>query len=417
MKVIDGALNSKACCTAAPITVAFPVGVLADEFRFGTGNDRSGRDPIRWVLDGSVDESTWVVHLPTAAPVTPDPCTVLEWEMIDQSAYALCSTPMTRSAARRRCAAGGGWLASIPDQTANDKIRAWITSQGVTNSVWIGLNDIAAEAGTDGSSNRWVWDGSGAAAGWRGWSIRNPGGASVGDCVVMSKVQFNGGWNDIPCDGTRRFLCEKRFHPSAAPSASPTCSPTAPSVAPSGAPTQLPTMGPITCATPVANAKCPINSKTPTPTRIFREWDMSVGQCRIRCAQTVGCKYFAHQHAVDPTMAWRRMCLGCSAWPAKESRYFTAYSLSCTSAPSAAPFALQSTPSNGQVVTRPPPPSLPPSMTWPSVECVASACMEHTISSPDDDCCGQGLDSFLYLPQYRGLRGQHVLHAHYGAPD
>lgn len=49
-----------------PLVVDFVTPKVADSFRFATGNDVTGRDPIQWTVDGSNDNTNWTsVHKQT----------------------------------------------------------------------------------------------------------------------------------------------------------------------------------------------------------------------------------------------------------------------------------------------------------------------------------------------------------------
>ncbi|WP_265594930.1 autotransporter-associated beta strand repeat-containing protein [Haloferula sp. BvORR071] len=50
-----------------PIVFAFTAPVTIDGYRFSTANDASERDPVRWILEGSADQTTWVLLDHTAA--------------------------------------------------------------------------------------------------------------------------------------------------------------------------------------------------------------------------------------------------------------------------------------------------------------------------------------------------------------
>jgi len=59
--VFDEETGSKACCSILPVTYSFPEATHVDEFRFTTGDDMDSRDPIQWTLEGSHDNTNWVV--------------------------------------------------------------------------------------------------------------------------------------------------------------------------------------------------------------------------------------------------------------------------------------------------------------------------------------------------------------------
>lgn len=44
-----------------PLVFEFPAPVTIDRYRFATANDAEERDPVRWMLEGSTDGTTWLV--------------------------------------------------------------------------------------------------------------------------------------------------------------------------------------------------------------------------------------------------------------------------------------------------------------------------------------------------------------------
>ena len=61
-KAIDGNTSTKWLdFNIQSLVIDFGSGVkkIASAFRFATANDESGRDPVRWVVEGSNDNSTW----------------------------------------------------------------------------------------------------------------------------------------------------------------------------------------------------------------------------------------------------------------------------------------------------------------------------------------------------------------------
>lgn len=57
--VFDDDADTKVCCSVHPVIFEFPTATPITSFRFRTGNDSPGRDPVQWTLDGSQDQSTW----------------------------------------------------------------------------------------------------------------------------------------------------------------------------------------------------------------------------------------------------------------------------------------------------------------------------------------------------------------------
>ena len=58
-------------------------------------------------------------------------------------------------AAEDACGRRGGHLASAHSVADNQKLGALMEQNGITQPMWIGLNDAASEAGSDGS--KFVW--------------------------------------------------------------------------------------------------------------------------------------------------------------------------------------------------------------------------------------------------------------------
>lgn len=61
-KIIDGSTATKWLdFNIQPVVIDLGTGVrrVADAFRYCTGNDETGRDPLQWVLEGSNDNTNW----------------------------------------------------------------------------------------------------------------------------------------------------------------------------------------------------------------------------------------------------------------------------------------------------------------------------------------------------------------------
>jgi hypothetical protein len=101
----------------------------------------------------------------------------------------------------RWCAANGGHLAMIGSEEESRALKAALGSPvGMDQSVWIGL--------VEPQEGRWMWS-TGAPLGDANWAPGEPnnygGNENCGELYPSS-----GEWNDIPCDATRPYLCEKR---------------------------------------------------------------------------------------------------------------------------------------------------------------------------------------------------------------
>ena len=63
--VIDGNLNTKwldySYVSGERLIFQFPTGLNIDSYRFATGGDAQGRDPVSWTLEGSPDGLSWTV--------------------------------------------------------------------------------------------------------------------------------------------------------------------------------------------------------------------------------------------------------------------------------------------------------------------------------------------------------------------
>lgn len=75
-KGIDGSVETKwldgSNRATRSLVVDFGSIKFADAFRFATGNDVDGRDPVQWTVDGSNDNSNWTTlhSQPTDASIT-----------------------------------------------------------------------------------------------------------------------------------------------------------------------------------------------------------------------------------------------------------------------------------------------------------------------------------------------------------
>lgn len=154
--------------------------VAADEICDGADND----------CDDAIDEAS-------ASNTACNGCTLFA---VALRSYAFCPAGASWDSARTQCAAFGGDLLRLDDETESGAVVALPEPASVVGGGWfIGLSDVAAR-GT------FVWVDGGALefASWLGGEPNDAGGNE--DCAEMD--QAGGGWNDLPCEGPRAFICE-----------------------------------------------------------------------------------------------------------------------------------------------------------------------------------------------------------------
>eukprot|EP01062_Namystynia_karyoxenos_P033216 TRINITY_DN24421_c0_g3_i2.p1 TRINITY_DN24421_c0_g3~~TRINITY_DN24421_c0_g3_i2.p1 ORF type:complete len:1241 (+),score=135.13 TRINITY_DN24421_c0_g3_i2:81-3803(+) len=201
------------------------------------------------------------------------------------------------AAAQSVCQNRGMNLVTVDSSTQLTQLRSAYNSHDGTTQFWIGLNDIANEASTDGTHPGWVWVETGNTnPGYRNWRSGQPNEQSGSsyedqDCVI-SEGQ---GYADKDCNDNFRYVCAaptitvtptatpSTAYPSdspttAWPSAEPTISPsTAPPTAaptaipttgfPSESPTQSPTSAPVTASPSSSPSRGPSFRPTVSPSR------------------------------------------------------------------------------------------------------------------------------------------------------
>jgi hypothetical protein len=105
------------------------------------------------------------------------------------SAYLVCKTLATWTAAEAACVARGAHLVTIDDANEN----AFVAAQGVVG-FWTGGNDVAKQ-GT------WIW--TGGTSTYSNWAASQPSG--TGECV---QVGASGTWSASNCATPEPFVCE-----------------------------------------------------------------------------------------------------------------------------------------------------------------------------------------------------------------
>ena len=132
--------------------------------------------------------------------------------------YRLHTEPLPWDQAEAACVAAGGHLASIHSAAEQSQVVA----TGAGGNTWVGLNDLAVEAGCDGDAFVWV---DGTSNEFNNWSAGEPndwndgaahcdgGAAGIGsqgdadggeDCVELSAT---GTWNEASCARPQPFVC------------------------------------------------------------------------------------------------------------------------------------------------------------------------------------------------------------------
>ena len=114
-----------------------------------------------------------------------------------------CYRPITHVTRNYRhadlfCQAGHGYLTEIQTAEENSFV-AGLTGKG---NVWIGYNDRAQE-GT------WIWSITGKSGTYTNWSPGEPDNGGNSDCAILWSGQEWTFWDDVRCDHTQWFVCEK----------------------------------------------------------------------------------------------------------------------------------------------------------------------------------------------------------------
>ena len=120
--------------------------------------------------------------------------------------YARFNTQVAWLQAQQNCVAWGGNLVTINDAAE----QTFVHGLAGATSFWIGMNDRAAEAGTNQTSANWVWA-SGETPTYKQWMGGEPDGNGadpIDDCVFLS-VPSGGVWRDFDCNATAEYVCEK----------------------------------------------------------------------------------------------------------------------------------------------------------------------------------------------------------------
>ncbi|MEQ9074186.1 MAG: C-type lectin domain-containing protein [Sandaracinaceae bacterium] len=119
--------------------------------------------------------------------------------------YLFCGTGGDRLSfldAAGFCAAEGYSMVKIETAAENAFIAAEMAAISAGNDWWIGLSDYMSAV--------WYWAADLTAATYTNWRPGQPN--DSGDCAEMDPSETVmgtlGSWNDVPCDETKRFVCE-----------------------------------------------------------------------------------------------------------------------------------------------------------------------------------------------------------------
>lgn len=118
------------------------------------------------------------------------------------SQYFVCKSARHWDQAEAYCVSKGYHLASIGDATEQSNLNTKLASLGI-GATWIGFNDLG---GWD-NEGKFVWVGGGSTS-YKAWCEGEPNNSWNEDCVVMGWCE-GGKWNDVGCDESFGFLCEK----------------------------------------------------------------------------------------------------------------------------------------------------------------------------------------------------------------
>ena len=102
--------------------------------------------------------------------------------------------------ARKHCQSIGGDLASIIDQSDNERIKVFLDQNGAYQNVWIGANDKKKE-GTFEWSDGTVFS-------FSDWNPGEPNGSRSEHCAHFYSIALKRKWNDINCNTKFAFICK-----------------------------------------------------------------------------------------------------------------------------------------------------------------------------------------------------------------
>lgn len=139
------------------------------------------------------------------------------WEE-NNHCYKISSAAVQRRDAYTDCAAQGGYLASVTGSGENAFLIATLQAAGIggNTDIWIGLTRVGHNA------DAFLWD-SGEAVGFTSWRGGEPNGHYDEFCGTYAMVDGNIGWNDLYCDRSARYICERLPPRTEGSAPEPTC--------------------------------------------------------------------------------------------------------------------------------------------------------------------------------------------------
>lgn len=116
----------------------------------------------------------------------------------------------------RRCKSLGGFLVKIGDADEQSFLTDRINSSRKIKALWIGLHDLDDE-------NDFKWEHDNTPSNFSHWNKGEPDNSGDGeDCVAVSgiflymysQLYLPGRWNDMDCDKSAPYICEKNIKPA-----------------------------------------------------------------------------------------------------------------------------------------------------------------------------------------------------------
>ncbi|XP_078579415.1 uncharacterized protein LOC144863758 [Branchiostoma floridae x Branchiostoma japonicum] len=140
-----------------------------------------------------------LVIMTTSAKVTAQVCPVAGYVIFNGVCYKHFAERKTYDDARQTCAADGGLVAMPKDNATN----TFIHNLGPLSHYWIGLTDVDNEG-------QWVFEDGQTleSSGFSNWYPGEPNDEhGREDCTEVGTSEHF--WNDIPCTGTKEFVCQR----------------------------------------------------------------------------------------------------------------------------------------------------------------------------------------------------------------
>ncbi|XP_060711137.1 C-type lectin domain family 10 member A-like isoform X2 [Hemiscyllium ocellatum] len=119
-----------------------------------------------------------------------------DWRRFQQNCYYFSSESKTWKEAQRACRSLDANLVVINKPEEQAFIKTWFQRK----NRWIGLTDSISEGDW-----RWV-DGMDYTSSVKFWATGEPNNKSNEDCA---EIHRDGEWNDLPCDSSQPWICEK----------------------------------------------------------------------------------------------------------------------------------------------------------------------------------------------------------------